>query len=211
MYLEGRLDIRLPVEGDDLDDNLAVSVEPLDEARLGGALLSARRQGIDPDEWEAATRLDGSLPPAALGHSVMNSVRAEVSRIEAAVAKLGLSLTGTTEAPIELSIPFVAPDGTSGELTISGLLGGIITADPSAPVLSSIRFARPRPSFRLGLAVQLAALQYQQPRRCLDGGPHCPRQHAPRRSTPRRFASPSRAKEPSGAPTPRSSSTGLAN
>lgn len=163
VYLESRLDIRLPVEGDDLDDNLAVSVEPLDEARLGGALLSARRQGIDPDEWEAATRLDGSLPPAALGHSVMTSVRAEVSRIEAAVAKLGLSLTGTTEAQIELSIPFVAPDGTPGELTISGLLGGIVTTRPAAPVLSSIRFARPRPSFRLGLAVQLAALQYQQP------------------------------------------------
>ena len=163
VYLEDRLDIRLPAEGSELDDNLAVSVEPLDEARLGGALLSARRQGIHPDEWEAATRLDGSLPPAELGSSVMTSVRTEVGRMEAAAAKFGVSLTGAAEALIELSLPFVAPDGTSGELTISGLLGGIITADPSVPLLSSIRFARPRPSFRLGLAVQLAALQYQQP------------------------------------------------
>jgi len=59
---------------------------------------------------------------------------------------------------VDQQLSIESPDGGQGDLRLTGAVTGM---DGSR--LVSIRFARPKPSHRLALAVQLAALQLQNP------------------------------------------------
>ena len=161
VYLRGRLDVRLPGEAETVDDGLTVAVDPLAASQLGSSLLRARRIGHSVDEWEAATRLDGNLPPRALAAPALAAAVQEVTVIEQLAERWSLPLAGGDERRVQHTLT-VPVDGIHREITIDGVVRGITTG-ASGPVIGDVRYTKPRPSFRLALALQVAAAQLAEP------------------------------------------------
>lgn len=157
-FLRERLDVRLPGEVDTMDDGLAVDLDPLEMSSLGRALLAARRLNTDVEEWVETARLSGTLPPGDLSTAALDSVVGEVQGMEAVLADWNLpaQAVGEVEVALELDVP--VGNGESATVQFTGVIEGIDDA-----VLVDIRYARPRASQRLGLALRLAALQAAQP------------------------------------------------
>ena len=168
VYLRDRLDIRLPGESEQPDDNFAVTLDPLHRSSLGRDLLDARRAGASYEQWIEAARLSGTLPPGNLAVESLQAVVDELTALESVIAAWGIDLTAATELPITVDLDVVDSEGTSTtehSLRIDGVVGGITRDGPDADraVMADIRFARPKPSHELALAVRLAALQVHAP------------------------------------------------
>jgi exodeoxyribonuclease V gamma subunit len=160
-YLRDRLEVAVPGESSVAEDGLAITIDPLAASSLGRDLLQVRRRGGGADEWQAAARLNGSLPPAALSISALLEVREEVEAIETVAANWGVPLVGGSEVLVDL-LCAAQIDGQRVEVPVAGRVRGIADG-PDGPRLVDLRFTRQRPSFRLAAAVQLAVLQLQQP------------------------------------------------
>lgn len=161
IYLRERLEVRLPEEADAVDDGLAVSIDPLTSSALGRSLLDSRRTGASPYDWEEGARLDGSLPPGALSTVALHTVMDEVALLESLADEWAVPLAGHTDEPIAQTLS-VEIDGAPTDLVLQGVVhGAVVTAGRSR--LVTVRYTRPRPSFRLTAAVQLAAVQRQHP------------------------------------------------
>ncbi len=160
-YLQRRLDVSMPEEASVADDGLAISVTPLGTSALGRGLLAVRRQGGDADEWEATARLDGALPPGQLSTAVLSSVRAEVVAFEESAAEWDIPLSGGDELLVDVVTPATLYD-TPVALSVRGKVAGVVPG-PDGPRVVDLRFARPRPSFRLALALRVAAAQLHEP------------------------------------------------
>ncbi len=157
VYLRDRLDIRLPGEVETLDDGLPISLDPLDLSALGRALLAARREGVDYDEWQATARITGTLPPGDLATAALTNVISDVKDFEAVLAACGVTEPAREEREIDLSLE--VPVGASvSTVQFSGTVTGL-----KGTLLVETRYTRPRDSQRLGLALRLAALQVQFP------------------------------------------------
>ena len=152
-YLQRRLDMAVPDEPVVADDGLAISVDPLPNSGLGRELLAVRRRGGDADQWQAAARLNGALPPGELSSAALQRVRTEVDGIEAEARTWGVPLVGGRE---------VLVDVVHGEVAIRGKVRGVVDG-PDGPLVSDVRFTRPKPSFQLAMALQVAVLQLQEP------------------------------------------------
>ena len=160
-YLQRRLDVAVPDEVAVSDDGLAISVSPLAASQLGRALLDVLRRGGAADDWQATARLDGALPPGELSAAVLSSARTEVQAFEDAAADWGVPLAGGDEILIDVVSP-VTVDGVAVELGIRGKVTGVVPGR-DGPRVVDLRFSRPRPSFRLGLALRVAAAQLHEP------------------------------------------------
>ena len=158
VYLRQRLNVHLPGEAEHFDDGLSIAVDPLRKSQLGRDLLGVRRHGEPIDEWTAIARLDGSLPPGELSTAALAAVSDEVAELEAVADTWGVPLAGTDEVVIEQLVPSKAPADQQADLRLTGAVAGTDGAR-----LVNIRFARPKPSHLLALAMQLAAVQRQQP------------------------------------------------
>lgn len=162
IYLKSRLDVRVPDEEAALDDGLSVGVSPLGTSALGRHLLGVRRQGGDPNDWEIAARLDGALPPGELSTAALSGVRNEVALLEAGADAWSVPFAGGTETMIDQTM-FVSFDGTdAAPIRLRGTVSNIAQRT-SGPTVVRVNFTKERPSFRLAAAVQLAALQRQEP------------------------------------------------
>ena len=161
VYLRDRLEVRLPGEADVSDDNLAVSVAPLLSSALGRELLAARAAGQRVDEWSAAARLRGVMPPGELSTVALDHVGEEVAAFESLVAAWGVPIAGEGEVLLHQTVP-VHADGGEGSCTVEGIVRGA-HVESGRSRLVDVRFTRPRPSFRLALAVRLAAAQREEP------------------------------------------------
>jgi exodeoxyribonuclease V gamma subunit len=161
VYLQRRLDVRLPFDAEVIDDGLSVDLDGRSSSRLGADLLAARRGGSSVDQWEVAARLDGNLPPRALSDAVFGSISAEVGRLEVGAAAWSVPLVGTDELRVDLPLG-VTLHGSDRAVVVRGTLGGVAPS-PDGPVLVQVRFTRHKPSHRLSLAVQLAVAQCIQP------------------------------------------------
>jgi exodeoxyribonuclease V gamma subunit len=151
-YLQRRLDIAVPSEAEVTDDGLAITVDPLGSSSLGRELLAVRRRGGSADEWQRAARLDGALPPGELSTAALQRVRDEIDLIEAEAAAWGVPLVGGRE---------VLVDVTCG-VPLRGKVRSVVDR-ADGPLVVDLRFARPRPSLELAMAVQVAVLQLQEP------------------------------------------------
>ena len=162
VYLKSRLDVRVPDEEAALDDGLSVGVSVLGASALGRHLLEVRRQGGAADEWEAAARLDGALPPGELSTAALSGVRNEVALLEASADAWSVPLAGGTEATIDQTF-WVSIDGAAAApIHLHGKVSNIAQR-ANGPTVVRVNFSKERPSFRLAAAVQLAALQRHDP------------------------------------------------
>jgi len=164
VYLRDRLEVRLPSEPEAVDDGLPVSVDPLHTSALGRSLLESRRRGNPFEQWYAAARLDGTLPPGELNTAALDDVRDEVVGLEELAAHMGVPLQGTDQVDINTWVSPVEPfeAGDEQQVNVSGVISGV-TRSGSSGTLVQVRYTRPRPSHRLALAVQLALLERQYP------------------------------------------------
>jgi exodeoxyribonuclease V gamma subunit len=145
VFLRDRLGVGLPGEEGVIEDGLALGVESLQQWKLGTALLDALRAGGSADAWRAATALDGTLPPAAIGGAVLDLIVEEVDRMASTAAQWGVPLAGAESVKL-----------TSG--AVVGEIGGL-----SGTRLVSVRYTRVRESQYLSSALRLALLQIEQP------------------------------------------------
>jgi exodeoxyribonuclease V gamma subunit len=162
VYLRERLDVRLPREAEQVDDGLALTANPLRTSALGRDLLATQRAGGDADSWRAAAKLDGTLPPAELSTAVLDDVDGEVKKLLEAAAAMNVGALGRHQVDIDLTVPL--PGHFEAALPLVGVVSGVeFDADGAEGVVVQVRYARARPSHRVGLALQLAALQLQYP------------------------------------------------
>lgn len=164
VYLQHRLSVRLPVEAESLDDGLPIAADPLQVSQLGRDLLAARRHGEDVAEWMAVARLDGRLPPGELSSDALVAVSTEIGALEAVADRWGVTLITPDEVLVDQQLPAGSLDGDRAALHVTGSVAGIVGTR-----VVDIRFARPRPSHRLALAVRLAAIQVQEPKVAWSG------------------------------------------
>lgn len=160
-YLQRRLDIAVPPEASVTDDGLALSVLPLATSSLGRELLGVRRRDGAADEWQAAARLNGALPPGELSTAALQRVRDEIDAIELEAANWGVPLIGGDEVLVDLRCR-ADIDGMACDVPLRGKVRGIVDRAGGACIVD-LRFARPKPSMRLAMALQIAVLQLQQP------------------------------------------------
>ncbi len=157
-YLQRRLDISVPDEAEVTDDGLAISVDPLGASTLGRELLAVRRRGGDADEWQRAARLHGALPPGELSTTALVRVRDEIDGIEAAAAEWGVPLVGGREVLVD-----IVCESPVGDVPVRGKVRSVVDL-AGGPMVVDLRFARPRPSLELAMALQVAVLQLQEPK-----------------------------------------------
>jgi exodeoxyribonuclease V gamma subunit len=160
-YLQRRLDMAVPSEAEVTDDGLAISVDPLEASSLGRDLLAVRRRGGDADEWQAAARLHGALPPGELSTAALLQVRSELDGIAAEAAAWQVPLVGGREVPVDVTCPAIV-DGVAVDVPVRGRVRSVVDR-ADGPLVVDLRFARPRPSHALAMAVNVALLQLQQP------------------------------------------------
>ncbi len=167
VYLRQRLDVRLPGDAAELDDGLPVEISSLKAAQLGRELLAAlaSTEGdtseIDVDEWSAAVRLQGWLPPGELGTAAIRSVITQAELLHVAAMLAGVPLVGSTSIDIE-QILDVNIDGLVQRVELSGGVGGVVV-DDQAGCLVDVRYTRTKSWHRLAAALSLAALHRQRP------------------------------------------------
>ena len=157
-YLRERLDVRLPGDTETLDDGLPIGLDPLGTSALGRALLEARRHGVGFDEWSATVRLTGTLPPGDLSTAALDAVIGEVQDFEAVLQAWSVDDSTTDEVDIALQVDVRFGEGDPTAVQLMGKVVGV-----SGTRVADTRYARPRASQRLGLALRLAALQVQHP------------------------------------------------
>lgn len=170
VYLQNRLDVRLPAEPSTEDEGLPLGVDALEFSALGRTLLDTRRRGGSSDDWKSAAVHDGALPPQALGTLVLDRVTAELDQLAALADSVGAPLSGSTDLKVTLPVPHRShgrpgPADRGAErsgMRIVGTLGGVHLEETTARLVE-VEFRRLRPSHRLALAVRLALAQLTEP------------------------------------------------
>lgn len=163
IYLRDRLDVRLPAEADELDDGLSLTVDPLTKSSIGRSLLDAVFAGHPTDQWMQAARLDGALPPGELNRVALNDIVTEVNELLELAAALGAPLGAGRRLDIDTTL-FLGDRPGQQTLPLVGVVDGVELHSPHLTgTVGRVRFTKPRPSHRFGLAVQMAALQLRYP------------------------------------------------
>ena len=171
VYLRERLDVRLPDEAEDADDGLSLSVSPLAKSSLGRSLLEVYRAGDSIEEWFEAARLDGTLPPGELHRAALDEVNAEVKALVDLAESVGVPLAGGERVDVNLTLDVRNDTRTSWmpspfSMPLTGVVSGVVRdVKPFDITVVQVQYSRQRPSHRVALALQLAALE-------LSGGIH---------------------------------------
>jgi exodeoxyribonuclease V gamma subunit len=147
-FLQQRLAIRLPDQGDDTPDHLPVSLDALERWQIGHRLLEALLDGADRSACRAAELARGELPPLLLGEPFLDKVMAEVDALVAAARR--------RPGPLD-SVDVTAEIGDR-------LLVGTVN-DLNGEALSTVVFSQLGPRYRLSSWVRLLALSAAHPER----------------------------------------------
>ncbi len=102
-FLRQRLGVTLVGDDEELDDALAVELDPLNRWAVGDRLLHARLAGADAltcvqAEWRRQT-----LPPGELGRRVVDGVMAEVEPLVVASEELRTGATRTVDVAVDVA------------------------------------------------------------------------------------------------------------
>jgi exodeoxyribonuclease V gamma subunit len=162
VYLRDRLDVRLPGDAQDVDDGLALSVDALTRSNIGRSLLDSLVAGQPVEQWMQAARLDGALPPGELNRAALDGIAVEVDDLLRLAAEMQAPLGGGARVDIESTLQFGDQRGQH-TLPLSGVVDGVLWHSGLEGTVGRVRYNRPRPSHRFGLALQLAALQVSHP------------------------------------------------
>jgi exodeoxyribonuclease V gamma subunit len=146
-FLRQRLGVTLVGDDEDLDDALAVELDPLSRWAVGDRLLRARLAGADAlacvqAEWRRQT-----LPPGELGRRVVDGVMAEVELLVIASEELRTGPARTVDVAVDV-----------GGRHVVGTVGGV--QDGTAV---RVEYSRLSPKHRLRAWAQLLALSVAHP------------------------------------------------
>jgi exodeoxyribonuclease V gamma subunit len=77
-FLRARLDVITPLEAEEIDDSIPITLDGLDKWQIGDRMLAAILAGTSPDDAARAERLRGILPPGFMGDRFLTDVDAEL-------------------------------------------------------------------------------------------------------------------------------------
>ncbi|MDQ2679284.1 MAG: exodeoxyribonuclease V subunit gamma [Actinomycetota bacterium] len=152
-FLQRRLGVRLPGREDGVSPLLPVGLDGLEQWQVGDRCLSARLAGVSVEDWRRLELRLGTLPPAAMGDALLESVVADVEGLVSAAEALGLEPGRADRLPVDV----VLGDGTRVVGTVTGRLAG----DQPGPVRLS--FSKERPAYRVPLWLDVVALTATDP------------------------------------------------
>ena len=150
---------------EEVDDGLSLSVDPLAKSSLGRSLLEVYRAGGSIAEWFDAARLDGTLPPGELHRAALDEVDEEVKALVDLAESVGVPLVGSDRVDVNLTLdmshePRLPWLPSPFSMPLTGVVSGVVReTGPLEHTVVQVRYSRPRPSHRLALALQLAALK----------------------------------------------------
>jgi exodeoxyribonuclease V gamma subunit len=151
-FLAQRLGVGAGVRTDEVQDALAVALDPLASWEIGRRLLEARLAGADATDALAAERARGALPPGEIGTDVLRSIEPVVEAVlTSAAAALDLHAERRS-ADLRVALG----DGRMLGGTVSGLAGDVVQV---------VTYARVSARQRLGAWVRLLALTAAHPER----------------------------------------------
>ena len=152
-FLRGRLGISLFREEDDLSDELPVELDGLQRWAVGDRMLQAALSGSDLERAKQAEWRRGTLPPGALGSSVLEQVGQDVDLLVTAAQPYGSAPPGAVDVAVPLDTPGTeTPAGTAGTRRLVG------TVTVHGSVLLRVVYSRLAAKHRLRAWVQLLAL-----------------------------------------------------
>jgi exodeoxyribonuclease V gamma subunit len=114
----------------ELDENLPVSVGPLQRWQVGQRLLDARLNGAVTEQAELDARLDGLLPPGEAGGEALSAISADVDRVIGSLPHCLGSNAKRDFTPVDVRTPH------------GHLIGGIET---TVNVVVNVRFGNVKP------------------------------------------------------------------
>ena len=146
-FLRQRLGVTLVGDDEELDDALAVELDPLNKWAVGDRLLRARLAGADAltciqAEWRRQT-----LPPGQLGKRVVDGVMAEVEPLVEASEELRIGSARTVDISVDIA-------GRRLVGTVGGIHDGTVVR---------VEYSRLSPKHRLRAWAQLLALTSAHP------------------------------------------------
>ena len=146
-FLRQRLGVTLVGDDEELDDALAIELDPLNRWAVGDRLLRARLSGADALSCVQAEWRRQTLPPGELGKRVVDGVMAEVEPLVAASEALRTGSARTID---------IAVDVTGRRLvgTVSGIHDGTVVR---------VEYSRLSAKHRLRAWAQLLALTSAHP------------------------------------------------
>jgi exodeoxyribonuclease V gamma subunit len=147
-FLQHRLGLRLPDEGQDPADGLAVELGGLDRWAVGDRLLTARLGGADRGACQAAEVARGDLPPLALGRQLLEPL---LDQVDALVEAAGG--TGRPRAVVDVLVELPGH-------TVMGTVPDLVGDE-----LSTVTFSNLAAKHRLAAWVRLVALTAADPER----------------------------------------------
>jgi exodeoxyribonuclease V gamma subunit len=153
IYLRRGLQIAAPQEAQVAVDELPLWPSHLEESSLGLGLIDALRVG-DPaavGRWERLVRLQGRIPPGALGDRYLAQLRHEV---DAMVAIAGDDWRDTQRIDIDIVVDSA---GAAAAWTLRG------SVDVVGTRVVSFRYSKGHPRHQLLPLVELAALSVHSP------------------------------------------------
>ena len=153
IYLRRGLQVAAPADPQVAVDELPLWPGHLEESSLGVGLIDALRVG-DPavvGEWERLVRLQGKVPPGALGDRYLAQLRQEV---DAMVAIAGDDWRATHSIDIDTVVDSA---GVTGAWTLRGSVEVVGTR------VVSFRYSKGHPRHQLLPLVELAALTVDSP------------------------------------------------
>jgi exodeoxyribonuclease V gamma subunit len=154
-FLRQRLGISLRTSNDEVEDGLAVELDPLQRWRVGQRLLESRLEGVDGRTAALAEIARGTLPPGVLGKPVIDELYPTVDAIVAEAAKLApAAAAGRSGDPVDVRVTL--PGGRLLTGTVSGMSGD---------VLLTTTFSRVAAKHRIAAWARLLALTATHPQR----------------------------------------------
>jgi exodeoxyribonuclease V gamma subunit len=146
-FLRQRLGVVLVRDDEELDDALAVELDPLQRWAVGDRLLRARLAGADATTCKQAEWRRQTLPPGELGRRIVDGVMAEVDPLVEASADVRVGSGRAVDVAVEVA----------GRRVV-GTVGGVY-----ADAIVRVEFSRLAAKHRLRAWAQLLALSAAYP------------------------------------------------
>ncbi len=147
-FLKSRLDVSLPLTGDEVGDAIPVDLDALEQWGIGDRLLREVLAGQDAVSVLTAEQLSGTLPPGGLGTRALAQVAQKAQELHASTVSL------REGGPRSLDVDIDLGDGRRLTGTVSGLFG---------TRLISLGYSRLKPRQRLLAWVDLLAVSAGHP------------------------------------------------
>ncbi len=136
-FLRQRLGISLRGGADEIEDGMAVELDPLERWGVGQRLLEALLTGVDGTTAIKAEIARGTLPPEMLGKPVIDAVYPIAEAIVAQAT--ALAPAGLTGEPLDVRVAL--EDGRLLNGTVSGVSGDVLLATTYSRVAAKHRLA----------------------------------------------------------------------